>query len=108
MAFTADGRLLVITRSAQRVELVDTQTARELATLEAPSPQMVSWLGFSPDGSQLAAATENHVIQLWDLRLIRKQLAAMGLDWNTPPYPPAGKSHARKLLRARVLPGELQ
>jgi WD40 repeat protein len=108
MAFTADGRLLAITRSAQRVELVDTQTARELATLEAPSPQMVSWLGFSPDGSQLAAATENHVIQLWDLRLIRKQLAAMGLDWNTPPYPPAGKSHARKLLRARVLPGELQ
>lgn len=27
--------------------------------------------------------------QLWDLRLIRTQLAAMKLDWNLPSYPPA-------------------
>jgi hypothetical protein len=26
---------------------------------------------------------------VWDLRLIRRELAARGLDWELPPYPPA-------------------
>ncbi len=37
---------------------------------------------FSPDGGQLAVATHNHAIQLWDLRLIRRQLQEMDLDWD--------------------------
>jgi WD40 repeat protein len=44
---------------------------------------------FSPDGSQLAAAQANKQVQLWDLRLIRQELAQMNLDWDMPPYPPA-------------------
>ena len=44
---------------------------------------------FSPDGDRLAVATNGDHVQLWDLRLIRQQLAAMGLDWDQPPDPTA-------------------
>jgi hypothetical protein len=27
-------------------------------------------------------------VQLWNLRLIRQELAQMHLDWDMPPYPP--------------------
>ena len=27
-------------------------------------------------------------VQLWDLRLVRQELAQMNLDWDLPPYPP--------------------
>ncbi|MDA1275773.1 MAG: hypothetical protein O2960_17275 [Verrucomicrobia bacterium] len=65
---------------------MDPATGAEFATLEAPYPQGLSWLSFSPDGTRLAAAAETKQIQLWDLRWIRRQLAAMNLDWESPPY----------------------
>jgi hypothetical protein len=71
------------------VQLIDPTTGRALATLQAPEPRQVSWLCFSPDGDRLAVATTGDHVQLWDLRLIRRQLAAMGLDWDQPPDPPA-------------------
>jgi hypothetical protein len=37
----------------------------------------------------VAAATGDHAILLWDLRLLRRQLRTLGLDWERPPYPPA-------------------
>jgi tetratricopeptide (TPR) repeat protein len=45
-------------------------------------------LAFSPDDSELAAATYDHTILLWNLRLIRQQLRAMGLDWDPALGPP--------------------
>ena len=80
LAFARDGSLLAIARTLTDVQLVDTVTGRALATLQAPEPRQVSWLCFSPDGGRLAAATAGDHVQLWDLRLIRQQLAAMGLD----------------------------
>jgi hypothetical protein len=41
-------------------------------------------LSFSPDGNLLAAAMMDHTVQIWDIRAIRRQLAAIGLDWETP------------------------
>lgn len=35
-------------------------------------------------------------IQLWDLRLIRQQLASMNLDWGMPPYPEPAKAQISK------------
>jgi WD40 repeat protein len=67
------------------VQLIDPSRGQELATLEAPDAQAVTALCFSPDGSRLAVARGDigsHVIQLWDLRLVRRQLRAMRLDWN--------------------------
>jgi hypothetical protein len=34
---------------------------------------------------------------LWDLRRLRQELKALGLDWNLPEYPPAPPRNARPL-----------
>jgi WD40 repeat protein len=81
MAFSPDGRVLAVAHSISLVRLLDSRTGRELATLESPDPQMVSWLAFSPDGSRLAVACEQRRVQLWNLRPLRRRLAEMGLDW---------------------------
>jgi len=85
LAFSRDSRMLAIARSAwtvQLLELIEPAKAREIATLSAPDPQIINSLCFSPDAGQLAVATNNHTIQLWDLRLIRRQLEEMNLDWD--------------------------
>jgi WD40 repeat protein len=90
VAFAPDGKMLAIARSPREVELLDPASGwAEIATLQAPDPKMLTWLRFSPDASKLVA-TSDDVIQLWDLRLIRKRLAPMKLNWNLPPYPQAG------------------
>src|SRR5205823_5961607 len=91
VAFSRDGKTLAIAYSSRVVRLIETSSGRELATLTAPHPLGVSWLCFSPDGSGLAAACANHVIQVWDLRWIRQQLANINLDWDQPVYPRAAK-----------------
>jgi WD40 repeat protein len=79
LAFSRDGRLLAAPRSLQHVQLLDFAGHREVATLAAPDLPSVQWLCFSPDGSQLAASTESHTIQLWDLGAIGRTLQEMGL-----------------------------
>jgi hypothetical protein len=79
------------------VQLSDPATGREFATLEAPEPSEGYSMSFSPDGSELVAD-----LQVWDLRLIRQQLAEIGLDWDQEPYPPP-PDHARKPLRVNVV-----
>ena len=61
---------------------------------------------FSPDGSLLASRGANNTIDVWDLRRIREQLAAMHLDWDLPPYPAAGEAVGIEPLHAEVEFGE--
>ena len=68
MAFSPDGRVFAGVSSRYVTQLTDVQTGERLATLESPCPAHLSWLCFSPDGAQLAAASESHSIHLWDLR----------------------------------------
>jgi len=91
MAFSRDGRLFAID-DAGRVRLVDPESGREVATLDAGTGSSANFfcLAFSPDGTKLAAGRD-HIIHLWDLRAIREQLAPLGLDWAAPPYPPPGQ-----------------
>jgi tetratricopeptide (TPR) repeat protein len=42
---------------------------------------------------------------VWDLRLIRQQLAEMGLDWELPPYPTPTRERAKR-LNVKVLAAE--
>jgi WD40 repeat protein len=93
LAFTLDNgsnhRMLAIARSLRHIQLFDLGTLRELATLSTADMQPITWFCFNPDGTKLAAAAEDHTIQLWDLRSIREQLSVLGLDWDLPPYRPA-------------------
>ena len=106
LACTCDGRVLAIAPTPRTIQLRDIATGDEIATLPAPYPQMLTCLTFSPDGSILAAATEGQTIQVWNLRLIRRQLAAMRLDWDLPGYPEP-KTRAAGPVQAQVELGEL-
>jgi eukaryotic-like serine/threonine-protein kinase len=87
-AFSPDGRMMARIQR-HKIQLLETMTEKPLATLEASGSIVMMKLQFSPDGSQLAAVQFDQQVQLWDLRLIRQELAAMHLDWDLPPYPPA-------------------
>ncbi len=104
-AFTRDGRLMAVSISPHQIRLADTATGREvighLLTVQplAPTP-----LAFSPDGTRLAAATNQRTVLLWDLRAVRAQLAAKGLDWDLPAYPPpASDNQSRTPLKVEVI-----
>jgi tetratricopeptide (TPR) repeat protein len=84
--------------SAGAIRLVRPESGRELARLEAPEQTQLLPCCFTPDGTQLIAlGRENRALHVWDLRLIRKGLTRLGLDWDAPPYPDAGPADLRPL-----------
>jgi hypothetical protein len=69
---------------------MDGRTGKHLAKLALPESSYVSYPTFSPDGTQLVYALDNHnVVYTWDLSALRRHLAELGLDWDAPPLPPA-------------------
>jgi WD40 repeat protein len=87
IAFSPGGRVAAILCSGRLVRLVDPASGAQFATLEPAERGHFNRLGFSQDGSVLAVEGPGGTIHLWDLRLIRSELAAMNLDWELPPYP---------------------
>lgn len=85
---------MAVRRSVRQITLIHPATGRELATLEPLFPSPVDELSLSPGGTRLVARTRTGLACVWDLRLIRRQLAAKGLDWNLPSYSP-GESQLR-------------
>jgi WD40 repeat protein len=83
--FAPDRHMVAIATSPQLVGLFDTTNGEKLAVLESNEPLLVGWLAFSPDGTRLAASGGTQPAQVWDLGLIRKELAEMHLDWKSPP-----------------------
>jgi serine/threonine protein kinase/WD40 repeat protein len=109
MAFSPDGAVLALSQHPPAVGLVDPVTGQELVVLSPPSQLPMAGMCFSPDGGQLAVSCYNyHTIQVWDLRLIRRQLQGMNLDWDLPPYPAAAGAGSGKPFQVRILPGELR
>jgi tetratricopeptide (TPR) repeat protein len=86
--FSSDGRLLAVQDTNKIILLVEPGTGRVLAHLDSPDLSSVQSATFSPDGSRLVISTrEDPGIRVWDLRSVRRQLLAMGLDWDAPPLP---------------------
>ena len=87
-AFSPDGRLLVAETGSGVARLLDPASGKEFAQLDDPSQDRTVEFGFSPDSTKLVCATsDGHCLHIWDLRLMRRQLAQMGLDWDMPPHP---------------------
>jgi WD40 repeat protein len=85
--FSPDGRLTVLVDQSRILRLVELATGRTLARLESPDLGGVQGLTFSPDGSRLVVTTNDVMAaHVWNLRLIRRRLAEMGLDWDAPAY----------------------
>ncbi|HUL51147.1 MAG TPA: ATP-binding protein [Candidatus Nitrosotalea sp.] len=86
-AFETDGRVFAMVKEMNRVELVEPGTWHLATALIPPDPRVVTWLAFSPDSRWLAVATVQDLIELWDLKVIHQELAALGLDWENTMTP---------------------
>ncbi len=84
-----DGQTLVQRTSTHILRLVETDTGRELAQLEAPGLIGATYFLFTPDGTRLVTVHQGRGVHVWDLRLLREELARRGLDWDAPAYGPA-------------------
>ena len=83
-AFSPDGATVALDIAEHMIHLFVAGTDRELATL--PTGHFVAYLCFSPDGTQLLMTYEPGRAELWDLRLIRQELAELNLDWASPSF----------------------
>jgi WD40 repeat protein len=82
MAFTPDGSVVALEQSRRVVRLIEVTTGRDVARLEAADVPLCTPLCFSRDGSLLATRGGPELLQVWDLRAIRRGLKAMNLDWS--------------------------
>lgn len=83
MAFSADGRWLALAMTrGGGLRLYDASTLEPVTALEAPVDQSPAC--FSNDGRWLAAIGTDGLLQVWDLGLVRSQLADINLDWSQP------------------------
>jgi WD40 repeat protein len=89
-AFTADSKMVALTGEQGQVRLVEVVTGAEIARLTVPEQTHLAPQCFSRNGSQLVAIGANRLMYIWDLRLLRSELAELDLDWEWPEFPPAG------------------
>jgi serine/threonine protein kinase/WD40 repeat protein/Flp pilus assembly protein TadD len=96
--FAPDSRMAVVTTSTHVLRLVDFITGQELARLEDPEGNVPGFARFTPDGARLLVLNGRQAAYVWDLRLLRQQLAERGLDWDAPQYPqPASQGEPLRL-----------
>ncbi len=86
VTFSPDGRVAGLSVSDREIRLTVIETGEELATL--PTGRLLTWLAFSPGGDRLAVVLEPGYFQVWNLRQLREELAAINLDWPDVPLPP--------------------
>jgi WD40 repeat protein len=85
-AFSPVGKLVVLETGFGVARLIDAETGREYARLEDPDQHRATHFAFTPDGTKLVCASgDGDCVHVWDLQAIRRQLAEMGLDWESPP-----------------------
>jgi WD40 repeat protein len=83
--FSPDGEIMAVMDVVGSIRLVKTESGQEVARLTGPEQGSYEPLCFTPDGTRLIAGLG--WMYVWDLRLIRQELKAMGLDWDLPPFP---------------------
>jgi len=81
MAISPDGSLVAATtQDDTRVVLLDGRTLEPLAQFPGVEGKRVNFLVFDPRGRYLAFGDAN--VALWDLDLVRDELASIGLAWD--------------------------
>jgi serine/threonine protein kinase/WD40 repeat protein len=104
--FSPDGGLMATETFQGVVVLSEVATGREIARLEDPNQDRVQWSAFLPDSARLVTISANKGdVHVWDLRYLRRQLAARGLDWDLPQYPEPTERGSPGPQRVEVLAG---
>lgn len=97
--FSPDSSLLAVNSSADRLQLLDPRTGREIAALETGVA-----LCFNRPGNLLLTQSEDQTVCLWDLAAIRRGLAELDLDWSSAPLRPSRLGAAQTArMRIRVV-----
>jgi hypothetical protein len=81
LAFLPGGPVIAFSQTRQTVQLRDWQADAPVADLIAPGSQSVNSVRVATDGQTLVMATANDMIEVWRLGELRRELAAMNLDW---------------------------
>jgi WD40 repeat protein len=66
------------------IQLVEVETGHTLASVEGTDKSALHCLVFSPDGRYLTTSHTDQRVNLWDLRLIRRQLQELNLATGFP------------------------
>ncbi|WP_169974465.1 protein kinase domain-containing protein [Tautonia rosea] len=87
--FTVDHSLAFLGDGPGRIGIREVRSNREVVLLDAPMEETYRSVAVSPDGGYVVATGNDQPggARMWDLRLVRKELAAMGLDWDLPALP---------------------
>jgi serine/threonine protein kinase/WD40 repeat protein/tetratricopeptide (TPR) repeat protein len=102
-AFSADGKVLAVADGYGAARLVDPNSDKEYARLEAPIRSRLVPRCFTPDGTQLVVSgTESKLIHIWDLRSIGQHLVQMKLNWDLPPYSGTPALATNKPIQVKV------
>ncbi|MBY0460334.1 MAG: hypothetical protein K2V38_23720, partial [Gemmataceae bacterium] len=85
------------------VVLAEVGTGRELVRLEDPNQDTLTGCAFGLDGASLIGPTSgSSCVRVWDLRLIRRYLTELGLDWDAPDFPSTPTGAGTPALEVRV------
>ena len=87
-----DASVIAVRHDKNVFHLLTPESGTRLATIESPNGDHITGLFFSPDSTRLCMqGARSHELFVWDLRDVRKELSALKLDWDRPPYPPENK-----------------
>lgn len=82
IVFSPGSELMAVLVAPDTIELIDMDRLEPVAHLRCPTPITTTALDFTPDGSRLVFPDDHgHLLHTWDLRVLRRQLAEIGLDW---------------------------
>jgi serine/threonine protein kinase/WD40 repeat protein len=87
--WNTDGRLLAV-HEFSVIRLVEPESGKEIIRLTGPDACWYTTVCMTRDGARVLAQTTGHdAVYVWELRLIRKGLQELGMDWDWPEFPPA-------------------
>lgn len=102
-AFSKDGALGALLPNLRQTLLMDMAKRQPLVMLSGADPHVIRSLAMSADGRRLAVASDSAAIRVWDLPLLRRELASLNLDWDTPPSTEPTKASSAEPIRVEVL-----